>query len=542
MKLLLLLQIIPLVGSSALPAIFSDLSEVVLHSVVSRGTSSDDATLLTTVFLGHKAFSYMPQAPVLMVNKSALNVWRKVASSFQKHRLPRQLSCSFQLDGGGSTLTSQGTWLPSHTSADTGFNRNVEVLLCNLPPAFKSSKDATLIVSLTRDNVTMLAQFPVSMRKRLAKGGFGLSLSRKTSRWDPWESAEDGRGTFLACSVIRPLEPWRPDVPYPMLAEFVQHNILLGFSHQFLGAFLDRQGKEFARMAAVLKPFIDAGKVTLSPLSMRGVDDQSGALGLVFIDDYVRFVHLNLVLALSRGVADHLVIMQASEFLAPAPRFPTISALLQSLPLPLSQEGGTWPAYYKIPTFGVVDPRPRNRGEGGPHKHLQESFISQYYASSQPFGPLPAFNVAVVPTKACLLTAWHDAAVCGSSSGSKGRKADDFVKPSDALLLSPSLAQVYFYRQANFDVWQTRREHFPAALNNHTQSPALAKRTEQALLDSGVAAMVNGKLVMRGASPAAAAVAGTMDLPRGQNYLRQLGTWLECSAAKGCKVFGDLLK
>jgi hypothetical protein len=435
-------------------------------------------------------------------------------------------------------MTSQGTWLPSHTSADTGFNRNVEVLLCTLPSAFTSSKDATLLVSLRRDNVTTLAQFPVSMRKRLAKGGFGLSLSRKTSRWDPWQ---DAGGPFLACSVIRPLEPWRPDPPYSMLVEFVQHNVLLGFSHQFLGTFLDRQGSEFARMAAVLKPFIDAGKVTLSSLSLRGVDDQSGALGLVLIDDYVRFVHLNLVLALSRGVADHLVIMQASEFIALSPRFPTVSALLQSLPLPLSQEGGTWPAYYKIPTFGVEDPRPWSRGDSGPQE-LQRSFVSQYYATSQPFGPLPAFNVAVVPTKVCLLTAWHDAAACrspssSSSSGSKGRKADDYVKPSDALLLSPSLAQVYFYRQANFDVWQTRREHFPAALNNHTHLPAMARRTEKALVDSGVVAIVDGKLTLRGT-----AASGTVDLPKGQNYLRQLGTWLECSAAKGCKVFGDLLK
>ena len=72
---------------------------------------------------------------------------------------------------------------------------------------------------------------------------------------------------------------------------------------------------------------------------------------------------------------------------------------------------------------------------------------------------------------------------------------------------------------------------------NSPHLPAMARRTEKALIDSGVVAIVDGKLTLRGT-----AASGTADLPKGQNYLRQLGTWLECSAAKGCKVFGDLFK
>lgn len=498
-----------------LPAILTDLSGVVFNAVLERRRNSS-LLALSVFFLGHKAFHYMPQAPILMINASSLSLWSRVASSLAQRSVPEKngLQCFFTETPGKVAGYSDCFFLPSSTSADTGLNRNLEVCHCDLPWSWTAGeiaefrnyrKKGVIRVELQRKNASVL-NFEVNLRKRQANG-YGLGLSRRTSAFDPWNK-ERQRNVFLVASAIRPLEPTRPDVSIGMLLEFVSHNVRLGFHHQFLGVFLDARSSEFERTVAALSRFIKAGLVSLTPLSMRGVDDVSGVLGLAFIDDYTRYVHMNQVLALSRGMASHLVCLGASEFLVLGDRFPFIGQLLYSFP-PL-----VYPkVYYKVKTFGVADP-PGTSGKGP----SEGESVSSYYRQGKPFGPLPAFNVAVIPVQLCWLVSWHEAAACGTSSFEMDRP----VRPDDAVFIEQRDAQVYFFRQSNFDTWQLKREHYPPEANNYTQR--YGKNLQNALVEK---------------TSAVAPPPTPPNFPRGQQWLRTNG-FIECKQSEGCSKFSEL--
>ena len=521
-----------------LPAFLLDHSEVAYHAVLERGgvggLNVTPIAVLSIFFLGHKAFSYMPQAPILMLNASMHGTWEKVAKSFALHRFPEPLDCLFHSTSDHKKeIVVSGHFLPSSTSADTGFNRNMEVLQCAVPWTIMSSeshafrKEDVVHVSLLRRNLTLLS-FSLSLRKRQATGGYGLGLSRRTSAWDAWEDKRRP-SIYLAVAVVRPLEPSRPDVSLMTLVQFVQHNVNIGFDHQFIGVFLDARSNEFTRLLLVLRPYIQNKQVSITPLS-RGVDDTSGTLGLIFIDDYTRFLYHNQVLSISRGMASHVVFIHASEFIAFSPRIDSIQQLLVSLPEPLSRKNNGYPSYYKFLTFGVADPPGTLRK--GPGDSL---FISDYYQGVPPFGPLPAFNVAIVPTAVCLLIGWHEAAACGKLD--VGRKQFMFrpaVTDDDVYFVAQTDAQVYFFRQANFDPWQLVRQHYLPSAQNFS-SKNFAQRCQDALIRSGV--LVQSAAGLQFPALAAATLVGPKPFPRGQQYLREKG-FIECQHSKGCAFFG----
>ena len=511
-----------------LPAFLSDWSDVVLNAVIERSSDGGSELHLVVMMLGHKAFAYMPQSPILMMNRSTLGTWGRVAGSFHKIRLPEATDCSFS---GG--VTSPGIFVPSGTSIDTGFNRNIELLRCAIPTQ-PQPQPQQLDVALVRRGVSVLS-FSVSMRKR--QTGFGFALSRKSSRLNLWQKGPPANvsSAYLCSSVIRPLEPTRPDVALPLLLEFVEHNVQIGFAHPFIATFLDPRSTEFQSMLAVLQPYIQARQVSLTCLALRGVDDYSGALGLIFIDDYSRYIHQNQCLYLTRGLASHLVMLHASEFLALDQRFDRISQLLQALPPPLSLKGGSFPCFYKLYTYGVGDPKP-----DGPVLDARSQFVADHYNKSQPFGPLPAFNVAVLPVRNVHSVAWHDAATCSGPN----RVISAAVTANDALFAPSDYAAVYFYRQATFDPWQLKRQHFPPSANNHTAR--YGRSAELALLAKNIIARGNRQKLrfpaLSSAASKSATGAGTrgVAMPRGRQHVIDNGM-LECQPTKSCKYFNNLL-
>ena len=499
-----------------------------LNAVIERSSDGGSELHLVIMLMGHKAFAYMPQSPILMMNRSTLGTWGRVAGSYHKTRLPEAIDCSFPRN-----VTSPGIFLPSSTSIDTGFNRNIELLRCAIPQQ-PQPQPQQLDVALVRHGVSVLS-FSVSVRKR--QTGFGFALSRKSSRLNLWQKTSQANvsSAFLCSSVIRPLEPSRPDVSLPLLLEFVEHNVQIGFAHQFIATFLDPRSTEFQSMLAVLHPYIQARQVSLSGLGLRGVNDYSGALGLIFIDDYTRYIHQNQCLYLTRGLASHVVMLHASEFLALDQRFDRVSQLLQALPTPLSLKGGSFPCFYKLFTFGVGDPKP-----DGPVLDARWQFVADHYNKSQPFGPLPAFNVAILPVRNVHSVAWHDAATCSGPN----RVISAAVTAKDALFAPSNYAAVYFYRQAKFDPWQLKRQHFPPSANNHTTR--YGRSAELALLAKNIIARGNRQVLqfpaLSTATMKSATGAGTrgVNMPKGRKHVIDSGM-LECQPSKNCKYFNNLL-
>ena len=508
-----------------LPNFLSDSSDVVLSAVLERSENGPELHLVV-MMMGHKAFFYMPQSPILMMNRSAMGVWGRVASNFAKTRLPSATNCSF---GSNGNLEVPGSLLPSSTSIDTGFNRNLELLRCPVPVSALAGnnhreREQKLEVSLVRKGQVLLS-FSISVRKRQA--GYGFTLSRKSSRINMWQqdSKSLNNKAFLCTSVIRPLEPWRPDVALPLLLEFVEHNVQIGFAHQFLATFLDPRSVEFQHMLALLRPYIEKRQVSLTGLAIPRVNDYSGVLGLIFIDDYTRYIHQNQCLYISRGLASHVAMLQASEFLALGPRYDNIAQLLQTLPRPLSLANGRRPCFYKVYTLGVADPPDK------PPLAANSQFLRDHYTDSRPFGPLPAFNVAILPVHNIHSVAWHDAASCSGPS----RSVADAVTLADAHFIPMSEAAVYFYRQSKFDPWQLKRASYD--INNHTLR--YGRSAEHELFRKGI--------VARGDAPGSplrfpaletSTVHGEV-IPKGREYVIHKGM-VECQPASGCKNFGSL--
>lgn len=107
----------------------------------------------------------------------------------------------------------------------------------------------------------VLSSFSVPWATRVV--GYPFEGHMNASTLDPWASAEtvhlgssvssdassksstaekntfSGTSTLLCVPSIRPLHPTRAQVSMPMLVEYIEHNLLLGFSHIMLGIALD---------------------------------------------------------------------------------------------------------------------------------------------------------------------------------------------------------------------------------------------------------------------------------------------------------------
>lgn len=550
-------MIVWLASAGRLPAFFSDYSEVVFNAMIER--SHDNHHHLVIMFMGHKAFQYMPQAPILMMNASTSATWGILARSFKMNERPARVECQVTHNQ-IKRIATNCAFLPATTSIDTGFNGNIELLRCDIPfslamkPGSKTHGNATLQVSLHRRNASLL-NFQIPIQKR--QTGYGLALSRRSSHFDPWHSdlastATTGIPTstgsknrpiiYLCSSVIRPLEPFRADVALLMLLEFVEHNLVIGFDHIFLGIFLDSRSVEYRNTIQILGPYIKSNKVSVTPLSLRGVNDYSGLLGLVFIDDYTRYIHQNQCLYMAKTMADYVIYLHASEFLTLTPPIMSINELVSTLPAPLSQpaiKGSVrkTPCFYKIYTLGVQSPN-RNSSSGPENDH----FISDFYHTAAPivFGPLPAFAVAVVPTRNIGMISWHDAAVCSNDPHSA--IATQAVTPADSMFVPMEKAVVYFYRSSSFDPWQLNRQHYLE--NNHT---SIASRVRDSLLRKGI--VVDGrpdggklyfKALGEGKEWSDYVGGGAIPMPRGRHHMLSRG-FVECQSEKGCHKFGDML-
>ena len=292
-----------------LPAFSSDFTQVAISAIIER---SFTGSLHLAVFLvGHKALSHMPQMPFLALNTASAD-WQAVANIWSNETnlglSGSAMDCVLQHDRRFRSYTSQGHFIPSNTTEDSGFNRMLEVLRCpiddrQLPQTFKTKKhlEVQILGGELHDEIRgmgrrVLFHFYVPWRSRVVGWGFNYFNTKSplkpdksshriripkfaNSRFDPWKmpvsahAYSDSPPTIHLCSpVLRPLEPNRKDPNLPMLLEFIEHNVRLGITHQFLGFFLDSKSKEFARVKQLVDPYIQEGKVSIASMAFPGFD------------------------------------------------------------------------------------------------------------------------------------------------------------------------------------------------------------------------------------------------------------------------------
>ena len=321
----------------------------------------------------------------------------------------------------------------------------------------QSHNSSSLLQQHAQHPYDVLLSFRVPWRSRMTGYGLASATSLNASCHDPWKGAQ--KHTFLArnkssssssssgstgsssnsaalgsgaqvsvhlcVAGLRPRHPMRPSVGLPMLLEFIEHHISLGVEHIFMGILLSPRSPHFSRHAHVLRGYIERGQVSLASLALEGYDDAGGFGGVHMQQEYTDMFFHNQCLYLSKGVADFVILLRPTEFLAPTGALhqhmiakspsshlsflsSSIGMVLKALPPPTSRAA----CYYKVAgAYGVPDP-PESFGLfAGPADSV---FSAAFFKTSRAIGALNASNwhAPVLPTRLVMATTSRDAVVC----------------------------------------------------------------------------------------------------------------------------------
>lgn len=493
-------QVVSQLDMRRLPSFANDNSELFIASVIER----DDSTslYLTNIMMGHRAIGYMPQLPFLAINTSSktLHNWKDAAMTWNTNR---QLNlthsgyvCKVHINNHENTVNSyyytNAYWVPDDTTNDSGFNRNLNILRCKLKNGHEIYKKiikknlygpiSKLIVEIVRlgsNGVSNKSIIKFTVPYRTRRSGYGFSISRRGSKFDPWilrpnhikgfkgvknvDQVMNKTTTIYSCmATLRPLEPYRADTGIPMLLEQVEHSLSIGIDHIFIGIFVDWKSIHYQRFSLALSTYISTGQVTLASISLEGsqADDVAGFLGAVFLDDYLKWIHHNQCLYMSKGQADYVVIHHASEMISLSPKFNRLDDLLYSY---IAKR----PCYYLIQSYGLLDPK--SSSSFGPGDNY---WASQWFSKSDILGPIDGWEIIVAHTSNVWSIGWHVVGPC-----SKESKNDSLVPWSTASvnhkthaltipLEKDGGAAVYFYRGV-WEEFQLSRPRNP--INHHLQ-------------------------------------------------------------------------
>jgi hypothetical protein len=255
-----------------LPSFSNDGSELVMAAVLEA--SHDLASMHITMFmLGHKSLFSRPQMPFLMMNTSSEYHadWQRAKKLWEKTQYRKDDKASYfcrirnHLPQGGSSghnphsqyndqYITEAHWVPSQTTSDGTFNRMIDILRCEVkhvdavyrhrPWEFVHENGLHVDIirhdpqthdpglSVSPDSGYVLSSFSIPWKYR--RIGFGMSLSKRNTRWDIWNHRhhrhhkQKGPVVYAALSGIRPLEPNRMEPGLPALLENVEHHLNLG--------------------------------------------------------------------------------------------------------------------------------------------------------------------------------------------------------------------------------------------------------------------------------------------------------------------------
>lgn len=244
----------------------------------------------------------------------------------------------------------------------------------------------------------------------------------------------------------------------------------------------------------------------------------------MLIDDYARWMHQQQCLYISKGMAEYVVLLQASEFLTVKSPMKSIKDLLmwaappynrsqthqaspeRSQALNVLTSTGKRPCYYVVETLGVPDPPQSNSGFGPGDNY----WTGNFFAGMQPVGPLPSWISLILPTSNVWMVGWH---VCGacveyaeSDTGLLVKSAfpadtqhDDILDydapwsaqpvnlDHNAGVIPQTHAVTYFYKGA-FEPWQLSKPRHPT--NEHLA--LFAEPNRQELLQKGFSLRKDG--------------------------------------------------
>ena len=354
----------------------------------------------------------------------------------------------------------------------------------------------------------VLISFSVPWRSRQV--GYGLSFPLNASVFDPWQESSKARALFgvknrtlgieksqslstlapkihLCVAGLRPLHPVRSNVGLPELLEFVEHYVSLSADHIFFGLMLSPRSPHWTKYRHVLQSYVDRGQVSLSSMALDNFDDASGFGGVHLQDAYASMIFNNQCLYFSKGIADYIILLRATEFILPRPFLqiflssvnqkadaataavaassgeeyrgvvPHLSSITSKIhgnaTISLGQslmrrmEAGENSCFFKITgTFGIPDPPELFGFMGGPG---ESSFVGDFFKDFKLVGPLsaPHWHASMLPTRLVVATTSRDAAVCsrrGGGGGGGGARSGAIVR-AEAIPIDESVAVLFVH-------------------------------------------------------------------------------------------------
>ena len=489
--------------NGSLPALSVDDSEVFLGAVVER-SGGTQLHLATFMLCHHMLGTEVKKAiHVSALRQGRLNNTLAKSSSVsyktngQRSDQPFHI-CKIKHSASASAYVVPGVFIPNRQNFDPNANRRVDILRCEMQIqgdhrniADHISAGDLIQVEIYRGRQQII-HFEVPWRDR--RVGYMLSSHPDASKWDPWKGFETLGHHALAHHAVRnassaaPITGLAASLPMasttpaqdnvflcvpairrppnrfsvgPIL-EFVEHHLLLGVSHIFLGVAFSWNSEHMGHLLQLLRSYINEGTVSVISEAGDNVDFASSFLGLRFSRGDTKTMFHNMCLYMAKGAATYAAFWDIDEFFVPQGSESNIVDIIRSSHLQedhsrMRSARKMHPVcYMSVSTRDFLPLYPTGSGE---------PWVGSRFAYEPP-KTAPGQGRAIVPTKnifyAGILTAgtcrldpkWTD---CSGSSAEfcfgtgAGRELsvhnfDDRMAPEDVLNLPPPAAMLYHYQ------------------------------------------------------------------------------------------------
>ena len=338
--------------STRLPQFASDMSELVLGSIIEREADSFNL-YLTTFMLSHPMIEPKEDGTQAhRIKNESLPQWTAAIRKFKeaeylpngkRRRSPKYL-CKITNYAGAAPYLVQGDFVPNRLTPDIGANRRLDTLRCKMDRSEEAYRTLArgpkaVQVELLRETKSLLSfSIPWATRTNGDMMQHPTDRPERASKLDTWlgyNSSTPGvwtRDRVHMCVPGVESPPSRKNLP--IYLEFLQHHINMGASHIHLTAAFAWTSPHMDRLLRVVKSYVDDGLVSMTSHATDGVDYLYSFRGLSWMRDNIKINQVNMCLYLSKGVADHVAIWDVDEFFIPKGKFTSLLDVIRHTEAP----------------------------------------------------------------------------------------------------------------------------------------------------------------------------------------------------------------
>jgi hypothetical protein len=334
-----------------LPNFAHNFTEYILGSMVERVSDSFDL-YLTTFFLCHGLLE--PKVGLSAVSgekihPEVVDIWKKAMVNFEDTKYhdngervqPPHMYCKIRHTERSKPYVVQGRFVPNRLTPDANSNRRMDIFRCKMEDTehaymeLARSETESLIVEILRDDESIIT-FRVPWLTRSA--GYMLERPLEATSFDPWKGFDKSKPGVWEHDDFYMAVPGMETPPdkdsLPLYLEFVQHHIVLGVQHFFLGSLFSWDSIHMERLMRFLESYIAEGKITISTMCGDGYSSVYSTGGLMWGRDNVKNFHVNMFTYYSKGVADYVGVWDYDEHFWPLGNNTSIMDVVHKLDAP----------------------------------------------------------------------------------------------------------------------------------------------------------------------------------------------------------------